>query len=382
MVSEERVKIIIPTTMVPAKILVLLLILGTVVFSPNDSAHAKTPIVRAVLFYSPSCPHCHQVISQDLPPLIENYQEQLFILAVNTYTPEGHLLFQAVIDFFNIPQNRQGVPLLLVGDVVLVGSFEIPDQFPRIVSDGLAQGGIDWPDFPELLDFLNDQNLIPANEPEDPEEMNSDGDLDVHQPDRSSENLEQALENIENLTVSERFAQDYVGNSISVVVLAGMILVVGGVGKNLLQPPSNIRKLPLGLAPILIVIGFFVAIYMSYVEITHIEAVCGPVGDCNTVQQSSYAYLFGILPIGVLGVAGYLIIALTWMIGIFGSNRWQKHSRDMFFGLTLFGTLFSVYLTFLEPFIIGASCAWCLTSAVVMTLLLVYSQGFIHAGEG
>jgi uncharacterized membrane protein len=36
----------------------------------------------------------------------------------------------------------------------------------------------------------------------------------------------------------------------------------------------------------------------------------------------------------------------------------------------LLGTLFSVYLTFLEPFVIGATCAWCLTSAVVMTLLL------------
>jgi uncharacterized membrane protein len=32
--------------------------------------------------------------------------------------------------------------------------------------------------------------------------------------------------------------------------------------------------------------------------------------------------------------------------------------------------LFSIYLTFLEPFVIGATCAWCLTSALIMTLLL------------
>lgn len=30
----------------------------------------------------------------------------------------------------------------------------------------------------------------------------------------------------------------------------------------------------------------------------------------------------------------------------------------------------TIHLTFLEPFVIGATCAWCLTSAVVMTLLL------------
>jgi uncharacterized membrane protein len=38
--------------------------------------------------------------------------------------------------------------------------------------------------------------------------------------------------------------------------------------------------------------------------------------------------------------------------------------------MTVFGTLFSIYLTFLEPFVIGATCAWCVTSAIVMTALL------------
>jgi uncharacterized membrane protein len=42
-----------------------------------------------------------------------------------------------------------------------------------------------------------------------------------------------------------------------------------------------------------------------------------------------------------------------------------------FLGLTLFGTLFSICLTSLEPFVIGATCAWCLTLAVSMTLLLL-----------
>ncbi|MCK4825116.1 vitamin K epoxide reductase family protein, partial [bacterium] len=169
----------------------------------------------------------------------------------------------------------------------------------------------------------------------------------------------------------------YTGNSISVVVLVGMILAILGVSKNIVHPSSNIGKLPLEIAPILIVIGLCVAIYMGYVEITQTKAICGPVGDCNTVQQSSYAYIFGIIPIGALGVLGYLIIAITWLFGNFGSIYWLKHSMYIFFVSTLLGTIFSIYLTFLEPFVIGASCAWCRTSAVVMTLLLVYSQGYI-----
>jgi len=38
--------------------------------------------------------------------------------------------------------------------------------------------------------------------------------------------------------------------------------------------------------------------------------------------------------------------------------------------VALVGTLFSIYLTVLEPFVIGATCMWCVASAVAMTLLL------------
>lgn len=43
------------------------------------------------------------------------------------------------------------------------------------------------------------------------------------------------------------------------------------------------------------------------------------------------------------------------------------------FGFTLFGVLFSLYLTYLEPFVIRAVCIWCLISAVIITLLLLLS---------
>jgi len=42
-------------------------------------------------------------------------------------------------------------------------------------------------------------------------------------------------------------------------------------------------------------------------------------------------------------------------------------------GMSLFGTLFSLYLTYLEPFVIQAVCLWCLASAILITLLLLFS---------
>jgi uncharacterized membrane protein len=117
-------------------------------------------------------------------------------------------------------------------------------------------------------------------------------------------------------------------------------------------------------------IGCGVAAYMAYVETTQVSAVCGPVGDCNTVQQSAYARLFGVLPIGVLGVLGYIAILVAWLVRRFGRGCPADLAALALLGMTAFGTLFSIYLTFLEPFVIGATCAWCLSSAIIMTLLL------------
>jgi uncharacterized membrane protein len=39
--------------------------------------------------------------------------------------------------------------------------------------------------------------------------------------------------------------------------------------------------------------------------------------------------------------------------------------------MALFGTVFSIYLTYLELFVIKAVCIWCLSSAVIMALLML-----------
>jgi uncharacterized membrane protein len=121
---------------------------------------------------------------------------------------------------------------------------------------------------------------------------------------------------------------------------------------------------------VLAVVGLGVAAYLSYVEVSQVKAFCGPVGDCNAVQQSTYARLFNIIPIGVLGLAGYALIVVAWLTGRLAGGRTAERAALALFGLTALGTLFSIYLTFLEPFVIGATCAWCLTSAIIMTALL------------
>jgi uncharacterized membrane protein len=93
------------------------------------------------------------------------------------------------------------------------------------------------------------------------------------------------------------------------------------------------------------------------------------------VQNSRYAVLFGVIPVGALGVAGYAAILVAWLASRRLTDRAGDWAAVVAFGLAAFGTLYSIVLTFLEPFVIGATCMWCLTSAVLITGLLWLTSG-------
>jgi len=123
--------------------------------------------------------------------------------------------------------------------------------------------------------------------------------------------------------------------------------------------------------PVLSIIGLGASIYLTYVELTHTHALCGPVGDCNAVQSSPYAKLFGILPIGLVGAIGYIAILVTWLWRRFRSDSLSKIAGPVMYGMALFGMLFSIYLTYLELLVIHAVCIWCLASAAIITVLML-----------
>jgi len=318
----------------------------------TDTAQAQEPVVHAVLFYSTTCGHCAQVIEEVLPDLDRQFGSQLVIFGVNTHSEMGNELFSNYIESFNIPDDKQAVPTLVVGDQYLIGSSEIPLIFPGIIEEGLKNGGIGWPAIDGLIEAMESST---EDTPDDTPPI------------------------LHEMTVQEKFKSDLAGNILAVVVLSGMLLVLVITGINLTKDPApNKKRSPDWLIPLLAVIGIGVAGYLSYVEINQVEAVCGPVGNCNTVQQSEYATLFGILPIGILGVMGYLVVIILWLAKLLDLPSFTRILNLALFGITLFGLLFSIYLTFLEPFVIGATCIWCLSSAVIMTLLFILAAGKLN----
>jgi uncharacterized membrane protein len=346
---------------------------------PFSAFAQDEPVVRAVLFYSPTCPHCHKVIQEDLPPLVEKYGKQLQILLIDVTTEGGRELYLSAVQAVPIPDDMRGVPALVVGETLLVGDKDIPEQLPGIIEQGLASGGIDWPAIPGMDRVLKEAEAQQAAaQTPAAQETPSAGETPQATTAPASPTSGASLNPVDvravsEMSVSERLALDPVGSAIAIISLifmVGMLVwaIVYWAKSNLtLTPgPSWINW----ALPILSIIGMGIAFYLAFVETTGAEAVCGPVGNCNVVQQSDYAVLFGILPVGVAGLIGYIVILGLWAWQRFGPADKIEKTAWMLPFVVFFGVAFSAYLTFLEPFVIGAICMWCMTSAWIMTILL------------
>ncbi|MBE2223320.1 MAG: vitamin K epoxide reductase family protein [Anaerolineae bacterium] len=371
----------------------ILIFVGCLVFSTPAFAQEgepDQPVVHAVLFYSPTCPHCHEAINNVMIPLMEQYGERLAVIGIDVSTEAGSYLFGEATVYYETPENRQGVPTLIVEDTVLVSTMEIENEFPGIIEATLAAGGNRWPDFPGLAELVAEAMVTPdANQEETavPTETPTTA-LETAVPippsvvEKSTtvpeESSVQPLESIDTTSMAEVEAAppaDPVGFALGWLVLLGLLAVLiiavwqlGGNWHAVTQADTSLAEKSgrnIGMWA-LIVIGLVVSGYLAYVEMTQVKAVCGPVGECNIVQSSPYAQIASI-PIAVLGLLFYLAVAGLWLLQRI--DRVRHMVLLTLVALTIVGTLFSLYLTLLELLVIGAICMWCLTSAVVTGLL-------------
>lgn len=304
--------------------------------APADPT-ATDAVVRAYLFRMPDCPDCEWIAAQTLEPIMEKYGAQLDMQTIRVITPADVEFAHQVAADYGVKKEAVSFPLLIIGDIVLMGK-EISTRMPDQVEELLKQGGTDLPLLPPRLEVT--ATPAPITPP-------TDDDPGV-------------------IVGSSGFAL-----AIVIMLLMGISLIfsiIAFFGGKSYRLPTWAEW----FIPALIAIGLVVAGYLSYVETQMVEAICGPVGDCNAVQSSPYARLFGVLPIGVLGLAGYLLMLAAWIVRRL-IPRLERSAALALFGMAFFGTVFSLYLTYLEPFVIRAVCSWCLASAVIITLLLLFS---------
>lgn len=125
---------------------------------------------------------------------------------------------------------------------------------------------------------------------------------------------------------------------------------------------------------VLTVAGLGVASYLTYVHYAGIKPVCTAGGSCLKVQTSVYSELAGV-PVALMGLLGYVAI-MSSLLAPEGET-----SRLATVALTVVGFGFSAYLTYRELFSIHAICEWCVSSAVILSVLMCLAVWRFLRGE-
>jgi uncharacterized membrane protein len=125
---------------------------------------------------------------------------------------------------------------------------------------------------------------------------------------------------------------------------------------------------------VLAVIGLGLASYLTYVHYSGLKPACSLGGSCEKVQTSAYSHLAGV-PVALMGLIGYVAI-LALLLAPEGET-----TRLATVAATTIGFGFSLYLTYRELFSIHAICEWCVSSAVILTLLVCLAVGRFLLGD-
>lgn len=119
------------------------------------------------------------------------------------------------------------------------------------------------------------------------------------------------------------------------------------------------------------VAGAAVSIYMTIYKLTDNNSMCLGSGDCATVNASKYSEVYGI-PLGVIGLVGYVgILLMLWLEKRHPLGK--EYGNLLAMGMSFAGFIYSLYLTYLELYVIKAICPFCVASAVAITLCFIFT---------
>ena len=117
--------------------------------------------------------------------------------------------------------------------------------------------------------------------------------------------------------------------------------------------------------------GLFVAGSLSITKLLHLELPCGASHGCDIVNSHPSSRWFGV-PVAYIGFFGYLLIAVLALLRAPLSPERARPLALSGYLISAFGALTSVALQIYSLTVIQATCLWCLTSAALMVLLLIF----------
>jgi len=119
-------------------------------------------------------------------------------------------------------------------------------------------------------------------------------------------------------------------------------------------------------AAIVSLIGLADAIYLTVEHVTGQSVRCTIVAGCSEVLSSQYAVVAGV-PLAAVGAAAYFTVFSLATLAAFG----YRMAGTLLTAVVLLMFLVSLWLIYLQAFVIHAFCQFCLLSAAVTTALTI-----------
>jgi uncharacterized membrane protein len=129
------------------------------------------------------------------------------------------------------------------------------------------------------------------------------------------------------------------------------------------SPPPRVSRL-YSLAAVLSLAGLADAVYLTVEHLSGRSVRCTVTSGCSEVLASPYATIGG-YPLALLGALAYFTAFSLATLAAFGSQR----AGNLFALLVALMFATSLWLLYLQAFVLKAFCQYCLLSAAITTLL-------------
>jgi uncharacterized membrane protein len=127
--------------------------------------------------------------------------------------------------------------------------------------------------------------------------------------------------------------------------------------------------------------GIFISLYLTLYKLGVIGVLSCSIGSCETVNTSKWSLFLG-LPVAAWGLLFYIDVFVLAFVGTLQRFEFEPVISLVLVIEAAMGVLFSAWLTYLELGVIQAICIWCVTSAVVVTLILIVSAADLREMRG
>jgi len=117
-------------------------------------------------------------------------------------------------------------------------------------------------------------------------------------------------------------------------------------------------------------LGILVSAYLWLYKIGAIATIACGNGGCERVQASPWSRFLGI-DVALIGLLGYCALFGMTLLSLqpkYAAARWPIQAL---LALSAGAVAFTLYLKYLEFFVIGSVCRWCVISAVLISLFFV-----------